>query len=411
MRSANWIVSFARTLLLPLCVALFVAGGMSSTMAGVKTPTKAEQAKALAPVPKDVRQYYSGYWYMSDLIADPFANWKPHSPPWQICHNDSYLGNNWRANLVAELKAVAKQLAAQGLAKPNVIVTNSNGDINLELTQLKAEIAQGCDVITAYAGSPTGLCSGIKQAYDHGVLFVAIDSAVTCPGALNVVTNPYYRGNYNGKFITKKLNGKGNLVVMNGQPGVTNTIALAAGLHDAIAPYPGIKVVGNLYGMWTGSVAKSKMLQYLATHPQPVQAVFSTGQMGVASGQAFEQSGRKVPMITEVTNKCSLLAYWKAKHLDTTTFVQDGGPMAYTALIPALHMLYGQKPKVNTIFIPLPTITDKNFNDYYKPSMTVQSNCFANGKDLHLVPNSYFDQFFTGGNGKPIPTVNIVATD
>ena len=59
-------------------------------------------------------------------------------PPWQICHNDSYLGNSWRANLVAELKALTKQLADQGLAKPDLIVTNSNGDINLELPQLKA---------------------------------------------------------------------------------------------------------------------------------------------------------------------------------------------------------------------------------------------------------------------------------
>jgi hypothetical protein len=83
--------------------------------------------------------------------------------------------------------------------------------------------------------------------------------------------------------------------------------------------------------------------------------------------------------------------------------------MAYAAFIPALHMMAGQKPKVNTIFMPLPSITAENFNDYDDPSMTVQSTCFANGKDLHLVPDSYFEQFFTGG--EPRAKVEIVSTD
>lgn len=372
-------------------------------------PTPEEQAKALEAVPEGARQYYGGYWYATELVADPFKDWKPHPPPWQICHNDSYLGNSWRANLVAELKALTKQLADQGLAKPDLNVTNSNGDINLELTQLKAQIAQGCDLIMSYPGSATGLCAGIKEAFDKGVLVVTIDSTVSCPEALNVATNPYYRGQYEGEWIAKQLSGKGNVLIMNGQPGTANTVAQETGFRNAVSAFPDIKVSGSLFGMWTGSVAKTEVLKFLATHPEPVHAVFSTGNMGVGVGQAFEQSGRDLPIITEVTNLCSLLAYWKEKNLTANTFVQDGGPMAYAAFIPALHMMAGQKPKVNTLFMPLPNITAENFDDYYDPSMTVQSTCFANGKDLHLVPDSYWEQFFTGG--EPRAKVEIVATD
>jgi ABC-type sugar transport system substrate-binding protein len=196
---------------------------------------------------------------------------------------------------------------------------------------------------------------------------------------------------------------------MNGQPGTANTVAQETGFKNAVSAHPDITVAGSLFGMWTGSVAKTEVLKFLATHPGPVDAVFSTGNMGVGVGQAFEQSGRPIPIITEVTNLCSLLAYWKEKDLTANTFVQDGGPMAYSAFIPALHMMAGQKPKVNTLFMPLPTITAENFDDYYDPSMTVQSTCFANGKDLHLVPDSYWEQFFTGG--EPRAKVEIVSTD
>ena len=392
---------------LMLCATVFAADTISAVKAA--DPTPEEQAKALEAVPPDARKYYGGYWYATELVADPFANFKPHPAPWQICHNDSYLGNSWRANLVAELKALTKQLADQGLAKPDLIVTNSNGDINLELTQLKAQIAQGCDLIMSYPGSATGLCAGIKEAFDKGILVVTIDSTVTCPEALNVATNPYYRGQYEGEWISNQLGGKGNVLIMNGQPGTANTVAQETGFRNAVAAFPDIKVAGSLFGMWTGSVAKTEVLKFLATHPEPVHAVFSTGNMGVGVGQAFEQSGRPLPIITEVTNLCSLLAYWKEKNLTANTFVQDGGPMAYAAFIPALHAMSGQKPKVNTIFMPLPSITAENFDDYYDPSMTVQSTCFANGKDLHLVPDEYFEQFFTGG--EPRPKVQIVPTE
>ena len=181
-------------------------------------------------------------------MADPFADWRPHPPPWQICHNDLYLGNSWRANLVAELKALTKQLADQGLAKPDLIVTNSNGDINLELSQLKAQVAQGCDIIMSYPGSATGLCSGIKDAYNKGVLFVAIDLPVTCPEGLNVATNPYYRGQFGGDWIANKLNSKGNVIVMNGQPGTANTVAQETGLRRRSLPTPASRSSGASMG-------------------------------------------------------------------------------------------------------------------------------------------------------------------
>ncbi|WP_307437570.1 substrate-binding domain-containing protein [Labrys monachus] len=398
--------------LLRLCAACVIAAAIAAlglSSVGAAAPTVEEQARALAAVPKDAVQYYDGYWYSADIVSDPLANWKPHAPPWQICHNDSYLGNSWRANLVAELKALTRQLADQGLAKPDLIVTNSNGDINLELTQLKAQIAQGCDLIMSYPGSATGLCSAIKDAFDKGILVVTIDAPVTCPGALNVARNAYFYAKAQGDWIMKALKGKGNVVMMNGQPGTSDTAANRDAFLEAAKAYPGIEVTGDLYGMWTGSVAKSEMLKFLATHPQKVDAAWSTGNMGVGIGQAFQQSGRPVPIVTDVTNNCSFLAFWKKQKLDTITLVQDGGPTAYEAFVPALHAMVGRKPKVNTIFFPLPSITNANLDDYYEPSMTVQSTCFANGKDLHLVDDAYFDQFFTGD--AKVPKVEIVPTE
>ncbi len=390
-----------------LC-AVGLNGTVSATAADTPAPSAEEQTQTLANVPKAAQEYYAGYWDMGPIFQDPLKDFTPHKAPWQICHNDSYLGNQWRANLIAEFKLLTEQLAEQGLAKKNLIVTNSNGDVNLELSQLKAQVAQGCDLIMMYPGSATGLCSGIKDAFEKGVLVVTIDAPVTCPGALNVARNPYYYAKVQADWIMKQLSGKGNVVMMNGQPGTSDTVAERTAFTEAAAAYPDIHVSGDLYGMWTGSVAKSEMLKFLATHPQPVDAVFSTGNMGVGVGQAFEQSGRPLPIVTDVTNNCSFLAYWKQHNLTSTTLVQDGGPTGYEAFVAAMHAMMGQKPVVNTIYFPLPSISNDNLDDYWNASMTVESTCFANGKDLHLVEDSFFDPFFTGG--EPAPKLTVVPT-
>ena len=300
-----------RTLSLAILGPVAALALLASQALADESPTPDQQAAALANVPKDAQQYYQGYWYSTKLVADPLANWQPHKAPWQICHNDSYLGNSWRANLVAELQELTSQLAKQGLAKDNLIVTNSNGDINLELTQLKTQIAQGCDLIMMYPGSATGLCSGIRDAFDKGVLVVTIDAPVDCPQAINVARNPYFYAKLQGDWIMKQLGGKGNVVLMNGQPGTTDTVAEHEAFLEAAKANPDVKITGDLYGMWTGAVAKSEMLKYLATHPQAVDAVWSTGNMGVGVGQALEQAGRPVTIVTDVTNQCSFLAFWK----------------------------------------------------------------------------------------------------
>ena len=346
--------------------------------ADVVTPSDADKEKVMSQAPPGARQYYDGYWFSPPIIADPLANWQPHKPPWQFCHNESYLGNSWRAALLDEVKKGVTQLAKQGLAKPDVMVTNSNGDINVELSQLRSQIAQGCNVIISFPGSATGLCSAIEEAADKGILFIAIDSQVSCRGALNVAQNPYYYGKYEGDWIAKEMGGKGNIVIINGQPGVSVTIAKRQGMLDAMKPYSNIKVSGDLYGMWTPAVAKSEMLKYLATHPEPVDAVWSSGQMSVAGGEALEQAGRPQPkIVADGTNMCSYMAYWKNHDLDGFTLAGGGAPMAFGALQVAIRAMSGQKPKGNTIYMPIPVITNANLKDYYKPGMTVQDTCWA----------------------------------
>jgi hypothetical protein len=63
-------------------------------------------------------------------------------------------------------------------------------------------------------------------------------------------------------------------------------------------------------------------------------------------------------------------------------------------------MLFGQHPVTNTLFYPIPGPTAATIADWYKPTMTIKSECFADAPSGRIIPDSYFDPLFSGG--KPI---------
>lgn len=400
----NWALCLSR-LAIALAIGLGLLGPWSGRPASADSAgTDTDHKKALEALPEQIRPYYDGFWYFTPLGPNAYANWQPPKAPWQFCYNDSYQGNGWRAAALEEYKKLVDQYAKAGLAKPDLIVTNSNNNIDVQLSQLNNMIRQGCNVILSIPSSPTGLCSGVKQAFDKGILFVSVESPVQCPEAINVDFNEYYGGLRTAQWLAQALDGKGNVLMINGIPGLAPTVARRQAALDVLKQHPDIHILGEINGMWTPSVGKAETLKFLATHPQPIAGVWDSGLDGAAAGQAFLQSGRPLPKINGLPGDCSFLAFWKKHDLKSFSLSQGGAPALYEAFLVAVKMLHGQQPAVNTILYPLPEITEANFDQWYKPEMTEESNCFADSPDGRAVPDAYFDPLFTGGTApSPMP--------
>jgi ribose transport system substrate-binding protein len=362
------------------------------------TPTKAEQAAVMAKVPAAARQYYGHYWYYSPIFGDPYANWTPPPPPWQVCDNDSFLASSWRADELDVIKKLNEQYHKAGLTKATVLVTNSNNNIDLQLTQLSNLVREGCNIIISTPGSPLGLCNGMANALHHGVLIVTVQSSVDCDDAINVGTNQYQNGKQLAVWVGHALHGRGNVLILSGVPGISTTVALGAGSKAGYAEFPDIHLVGTVYGFWRAGRAKGQMVKWLATHPGRLDGIVSYGSMGTAAEEALTQSGRPLVKQADGTDECSYIAYWHDKGLHSLALSAGGGSNGYEAFYVAMKMMFGQKPTVNTIWYPLPQITDSvaaNLYKIYHP--TVTSTCWADPPDRHLVADAYIDQFFMGG--------------
>lgn len=328
----------------------------------------ADVQEVINSLPEILKVQYDGA--PQKVLPSAWDNWTPPPKPWKWCHSESYQGNPWRVTVTKELKRLVDGLIAEGSVE-SFEVSDSNGDASQQINQIRAFIDKGCSVITSFPGSATALDDAIDAAAEAGIPYISGSGAVTSVNAINVDSN-YARWGYDMmKSIAKALPEGGNVLLVEGIAGSPIVAQEREGGDKALAEHPNLKVARSVNGNWTANVTKTVVLQALATNPAPIDAVWTTGSESRVVAEAFAEAGRPAPLITgSLTGDA--LGYWKANP-DKYRF--EGHALlphwtAQTLYRVAVRMLEGQKPKLNTLLIPIPVASGAELDKWYQDCMT-----------------------------------------
>ena len=175
----------------------------------------------------------------------------------------SYIGNDWQGEAANMVKAMA---ASKEMAdKIDLQVQVAGPNAQRQIQQINAMVQAGAKAIVVYPISPTALNGAVKNACDKGVTVIAYDGEITEPCAYNVTINQDEAGRVTAEWLAKKLNGKGNIVVITGVPGTSVDTARTKAAKEVFAKFPGIKIVNEAVGMWSQAVARTELSKILAT--------------------------------------------------------------------------------------------------------------------------------------------------
>ncbi len=175
----------------------------------------------------------------------------------------SYIGNDWQAEAANMVKAMAAH--KDFVDKVDLQVQVAGPNAQRQIQQINAMVQQGAQAIVVYPISPTALNNAVKNACDKGVMIIAYDGAISEPCAYNVTINQEEAGRVTAEWLAKKLNGKGNIIVMTGVPGTSVDTLRTKAAKEVFAKYPDIKIVGEAVGMWSQAVARTELSKILAT--------------------------------------------------------------------------------------------------------------------------------------------------
>lgn len=209
----------------------------------------------------------------------------------KIALSNSYIGNKWRI----EMENVFKSALQMEPFKSEVDGSwyNSGNDVSKQSQQISNLIARRTDAIIVDAASPTGLNGILKQATDRGILVISFDNTVTAPSALKITTDELKFGQIGAEWLAKKLNGKGNIIMVTGVAGTLDDTERNKGADSVWAKYPGIKVVSRFTGKWDSATAERNTAAALPSLPQIDGIWCQGGTDGVL--KAFLAAKRPLP--------------------------------------------------------------------------------------------------------------------
>ena len=239
-------------------------------------------------------------------------------------------------------------------------VVSEAGNPTKEVQNYQSLVQQGADLIIVQPSSAPAFLPVVKDALKQGVATVAYINPLSDASAVSVGPNVYTSSGQAFANLLKLKGGKGNFLGVHGIR-VTAVDKSTWGVYNSLlAACPDVKLVGEIDGNFAPPAVRAAVLQFLATYPGPIDAVFHTAVMGPSIIGAFQQAGRTVPSVTAMAAQKGDLAYWSdnaSKGYTTTGFA--GGPTAITNLMTrvVLRMLAGQGPKVSDIPWPQPQIT------------------------------------------------------
>src|SRR4051795_5967128 len=278
----------------------------------------------------------------------------------KIALANSFIGNKWRIEMVNTFKG--------GCAMPpykdqvDCTVFNSGNDVSKQTQQISNLISQHVDAIVLNAASPTGLTGVVPRGCPRKILVVSFDNIVTEPCALKVNTDQVKFGQQLAQFLVKKLNGKGNVIMVTGVPGTGVDADRNRGAMAVFKANPGIKVVGRYTGMWDSATAQRNTAAQLPSLPK-VDGIWAQG--GTDGGiKAFIDAKRSLPATAgEAENgfRKFLTGYQGQKPVDGLSIGQPPY-LSLVALELARAILKGQHAK-SDVTIPFPAVTGETVKE------------------------------------------------
>jgi simple sugar transport system substrate-binding protein len=167
-----------------------------------------------------------------------------------------------------------------------------------QIKALRNFVAQNVDAIILAPVVETGWEPVLKEIKRADIPVILVDRGITVSDqslyTTLIASDFVEEGRLAGEWLAKKLNGKGNVVELQGTPGSSPAIDRKKGFEEVIAKNTGLKIIKSQTGEFTRSKGKEVMEAFLKAEGKNINAVYAhNDEMALGAIQAIEEAGLK----------------------------------------------------------------------------------------------------------------------
>ena len=251
-------------------------------------------------------------------------------------------GNGWREQMICAMRA---QAAVEGA---NLIVAHRNTDAAGQLEDLNNLIEAGVDAIVLNPSNPDALNSALDAAIAAGIVVVAVDAGVSAEGAYILSNNQEEYAYLGARWLFEQMGGEGDVVYMRGIAGVSADTDRDNGFRRALAEFPNVSIVHEVFTGWQQDQGKQQMFDFLATSI-PFDGVWTSGIDNVIV-DAFVESGAPLVPIVGADN-AGFVQYLTEVEGLVGAAVTNPGSVGGAGVALAVDILNGEAPAETTVLV------------------------------------------------------------
>ena len=271
------------------------------------------------------------------------------------------LGNPFFMAIVKGVTDKAKELGGQDV---KIISGDMQWDLNKQFIQLDNYKAAAVDLVIVNAADPVAIEPAMKRMREGGIITVAVDVAAKGADA-TVTTNNVQAGEIACQYITDKLKGKGNVIILNGFP-TSAVVDRVEGCKKSLAKTPGIKLLSDNQNAKGSRDGGMEVMTNLLTAHTKIDAVFAINDPeAIGADLAARQQKRGNIIITSVDGAPDVEAALKEKgSMVEASASQNPYAMAAKAVEIGFAIAKGQPPSNPVNLIPSELVTRENIGSY-----------------------------------------------
>jgi ribose transport system substrate-binding protein len=187
-----------------------------------------------------------------------------------------------------------KKYTAEHYPEVELAFTDGQNQAAKQISDVESLMSRGIKVLIISPVQAEPLTPIVRKVMEANIPVVTLDrevnTAVTC--RIGAENRPI--GVNAGKFIIEKLNGRGNVIEIEGTVGASATIGRHDGFRDALTMAPSIRVVADQFCDYLSEPAEKFVQETLQRFgPGQIQAIYShNDQMALAAIKVAEAAGR-----------------------------------------------------------------------------------------------------------------------
>jgi len=256
-----------------------------------------------------------------------------------------------------------------GYAKenPNVTVTIQDAalDVSKQLQQVENFISAGYDAIVIKPVDGDG-CGPMSDACKKAnIPFVVINSPVNNTEYSTYVGSDHVlSGKLQGEFVAKALNGKGNIVILQGDLKNSATTMRTDGNKSIISQYPDMKVISEQTANWMRNEAMTKMENWLNSGLKIDAVLANNDEMALGAAQVLKEAKITNILVCGIDATKDALNALKDGTMAMTVF-QNGYQQGYQGVASAVKILNGETVP-QYVDVPYEAVLPAQADEYLK---------------------------------------------